>query len=217
MKRIIFSLWADVDDSSPWKKYVPTIVEKQKEYAHMCGANYRAYTYRASTTYDQLQFIKLHMLQEHTEKWDEVLYLDCDVIPMTKANFFETHDLDKVCFHYTKRPLWKRDEVSLMLASEGLEGWSLVANTGVIALNKTSVRNLAFSLFENRAFKIKYDYPDVTVNNEIYLSYIIKKYNVPYCDIGMAWNYIVDNQVPNFSPATVHFLHVSHKDFSQLF
>ena len=47
------------------------------------------------TTYNIVNFYKIHLLYELAKQYDEVLYLDFDVVPMQDVDFFEHWDLTK--------------------------------------------------------------------------------------------------------------------------
>ena len=47
------------------------------------------------TTYNIVNFYKLKLLYELSKTYDEILYLDFDVVCLTKDNFFDNWDLDK--------------------------------------------------------------------------------------------------------------------------
>ena len=47
------------------------------------------------TTYNIVNFYKIHLLYKLAQEYDEVLYLDFDVVPMKSDNFFERWDLSK--------------------------------------------------------------------------------------------------------------------------
>ena len=47
----------------------------------------------------KIQIEKLLLLEDFTKTYDEVLYLDFDVIPVTDVSFFERFDLNYLCFH----------------------------------------------------------------------------------------------------------------------
>ena len=50
------------------------------------------------TTYNIVNFYKLYLLYELSNKYDEILYLDFDVVPLNFDNFFEQNDLSKGIF-----------------------------------------------------------------------------------------------------------------------
>ena len=47
------------------------------------------------TAYNVVNFYKIHLLCELAKEYDEILYLDFDVVPMHPENFFEAWDLSK--------------------------------------------------------------------------------------------------------------------------
>lgn len=188
MKRIIFSIWQDTD----WRDQKPTLEERHKGYAKFCGADYQCVELNGYE-YADLQFEKLRQADKFLDNYDEVLYLDMDVIPKDKMSFFEAHDLNTFCVHWTLNPRWKIDAKNAAL---GYEGKNKIANTGVFGLNK-SLKGL---LTQDHNFD----------NNEVFVSYIIEKYNIPCTELTAAWNFILDNFISTYSDAH-YFLHVSNK------
>ena len=84
--------------------------------------------------------------------------------------------------------------------------------TGVFGMNRKSRDMLKFS---KRKHSIKKKYSDYTPNNEVYMSYLIEKYKVPYTEIGMRWNFILDNTIKNHS-AACYFVHQVNKNFKEV-
>ena len=78
-----------------FKKYKLHLETKQLEYATKVSADYKLYIIK-ETDYDKIQFMKLNKLEELSKIYDEVLYLDFDVIPQTDVNFFEYFDMNKI-------------------------------------------------------------------------------------------------------------------------
>ena len=86
------------------------LLEKQKEYANNIGAEYKHYVYDQKyinlqkwyndnhpyiTEYNIVNFYKIHLMYELGEEYDEILYLDLDVLPNTKENIFEKHNIEE--------------------------------------------------------------------------------------------------------------------------
>lgn len=219
MANIIFSIWRDFDRKpeniwiqKKYRKWKPTLEEKQKEYAYRCRANYRMYVVDKITDFATIQFMKILIAEQLTNEYDKVLYLDLDVLPQTDINFFEYHDknFDKVLCHRTLSPRWKIYQKKLMLSLSGVSSSPHnICNTGVLGLSKKSAESLNFSLNEKLVDK---EFPEMEPNNEIWLSYLIEKNKVPFHDIGIGWNFIVDN---NYKAVTAgcHFLHMSNLMF----
>jgi len=252
MKRIVFSIFTD--DLNPghssssdyklsqFKKYKKQLYKAQKEYAMYCGASYILVDAR-STDYDEIQFDKLILLEEFADNNNEVLYLDFDVVPNTKVNFFEAWDLNSICAYNIEQKMDREalleaithnmfDAMNMynkfcaktaMLSLDDATGSSGIINTGVIAGNKKSLSKLNFlkRLDEMKAVlheaKTNNIYPDEICkhwknNNEIFVTYLIEKYNVPFKNIGLQWNFLLDHNCPDISAGS-HFVHHVNKDF----
>ena len=245
-KRLIFSLYTDKVDphtsatdqkKQSFAEYKDRIKKVQQDYANICNADYTLFN-TTNTSYIDIQFEKLFKLEEMTEVYDEVLYLDFDVIPYTNVNFFETFDLDTLCVYSSPTELLKKSEwhpmdpyvkmscKKAMLLIEDIVGTSEIFNTGVTALNKRSASLLRFKdrfTEYKESFKLAQEdnlYPFEMssiwqLNNEVYASYIVEKYNIPTTNIGMPWNFIVDYGMP-IPSAGAYFHHCVNKDFASL-
>ena len=100
-------------------------------------------------------------------------------------------------------------------------------NTGVLLMNSDCIANLNFAersveavLTFDESLEDSLYMPEMTkswaLNNEVILSYIIEKDNLPFTNIGMSWNFIVDHNEQQITSAA-HFLHVVHKKFDLYF
>lgn len=83
----------------------------QERYAHNIGVDYKFFEfdndykeymdmfkekYPYITTYNIVNFYKIHLMYKLAEEgYDEILYLDLDVVPLTNESFFDTWNLDK--------------------------------------------------------------------------------------------------------------------------
>lgn len=245
-KRLIFSLYTDKVDphtsatdqkKQSFAEYKDRIKTVQQDYAKICNADYTLFN-TTNTSYIDIQFEKLFKLEEMVQEYDEVLYLDFDVIPYTKVNFFDMFDLDTLCVYSSptellKKPEWhpmdpyvKMSCKKAMLLIEDIVGTSEIFNTGVTALNKRSASLLRFKdrfTEYKESFKLAQEdnlYPFEMssiwqLNNEVYASYIVEKYNIPTTNIGMPWNFIVDYGMP-IPSAGAYFHHCVNKNFSTL-
>lgn len=178
MKRIIFSVWSDVTEEhqsvpntkkQAFAEYKDRLIEAQKKYAHLCGAEYEIFQPEISN-YDDIQFYKLHQFENLTRDYDEIVYLDLDVIPTTKENIFKRHAYKEnvgayfvdVNPNWTNRinDTWWIDTMNLdkmsmivklcckkaMLDLNDVYGDNTIVNTGVLIGNKNSIEN--FRLIE---------------------------------------------------------------------
>ena len=98
------------------------LVKTKKDYAKKIGADFRLYTnddmyinfgdkqsFHIDNSwsefkekyedyeFDVLNLFKIHLLEKVAKEYDNVLYLDMDVVPNTKKNFFEEFDMNKIC------------------------------------------------------------------------------------------------------------------------
>jgi lipopolysaccharide biosynthesis glycosyltransferase len=203
MRKIIFSVWSDLDQN--WSAHKNIIVSKQKEYARACNAEYNHFV--VDHNFTDLMFFKILKAEELTKEYDKVLYLDCDVVPKTEKSFFNSHDFDKICLHRTQKPDWKIQHKQMMLHMDNIQGNDLICNTGVFGISKKSAEALMFSERLDDTKKLS-----EVINNEICISYMIERYNVPLKDIGMQWNFILDRNFKEES-AACYFIHYSNKIF----
>jgi hypothetical protein len=257
VKRIIFSLYRnDLDDHASvpdfkrqqFYKYADQLENKQKEYADLCGADYKIFKPN-STDYIDVQFEKLNMFEKLGHKYDQVMYLDFDVIPNTTVNIFDRFDLNTICsfdidvigdtrkvlrwrleddFEWNSMDMYsKAINKQAMLLLHDIVGKQSCINTGVLLMNSKCIRNLNFAersveavLTFNEALEDNV-YPEKmsknwVLNNEVIFSYIVEKYGLPFTNIGMPWNFIVDHNEQQMTSAS-HFLHFVHKKFDLFF
>ena len=119
MTNIIFSIYIENNEDNlsdkhlftrnQLKKHYDRLVEVKKNYANKCGAKFVVYEndtnyQRFRKKYDGLEFdvinlYKIHLLERLSKEYDNVLYLDLDVIPNTSENFFEVFDMNKLCVY----------------------------------------------------------------------------------------------------------------------
>jgi len=90
-----------------FQKHYAWLKERHESYAKSIGVDYILFEYDEEfkeykdsmppeiTAYNAVNFYKLKKLYDLSKEYDEILYLDFDVIPITTENFFEAWDLDK--------------------------------------------------------------------------------------------------------------------------
>ena len=125
MKRLIYSVQIEIP-STDWGighplrhiywDFKDKIVEYKKRYADHCLADYKLFedfgdfeTFSEMSVYDNIQYYKLHLLKELAKEYDEVLYLDFDVIPMQPINFFAAFDLQSYLLNFLNQKLFQSD------------------------------------------------------------------------------------------------------------
>lgn len=101
MKRCLYSIYVPLrnyrNKFGPFEKYYSRIIESHKAYANSINVDYKlCETLPAlfhTPTYDQINFGKYYHGEKLCEEYDEILYIDFDVIPNTTENFFEVFNI----------------------------------------------------------------------------------------------------------------------------
>ena len=93
-----------------FKQHYDRLIESKRKYADSIGVPFLMFEYdkqyqtfeknllkdfKELTGYEVINFYKIHLLYELAKKYDEILYLDFDAIPLTKESFFDVWDLSK--------------------------------------------------------------------------------------------------------------------------
>jgi len=159
-------------------------------YAKTCGADFKMFEYGPDyivyannlkekypylTTYNIINFYKIHLLYELGKTYDEILYLDFDVVPIEQQNFFKHWDLTKGIAvlnnndrtipiervtdtsQTIRSPSSKYFNAQAMLFEKGLSTKNDVINTGIIGINKEHLDKLDyFNHFEDNLTLMKH-------------------------------------------------------------
>lgn len=259
VKRIVFSIYSQLPthervtdySTAQFKKYYHRLYESKDEYAKLCSADFLLVTPN-EMSYIDLQHYKIIMMERFAETYDEVLYLDFDVIPITRQNFFDVFDLSKICVlnentnHIIEKEIvnhqytdWQGDLSSSvnnykkyvsqklqrdkyhrcskafakreMLFNDDIISYDEhIVNTGILAGNKKSISTLKY---EERldSMKLLSDFN----NNEIFLSYLLEKYNIPFTNIGYNWHRVYDDLDTDLECSKM--IHVINKRFEDVY
>tara|TARA_B100001287_G_C22660618_1_gene520145 strand:- start:747 stop:1676 length:930 start_codon:yes stop_codon:yes gene_type:complete len=160
-----------------FKIHYGDLIATKEIYANKIGADFRMFEYDTDwiiysekmkaeypylTAYNIVNFYKIHLLYELSKEYDEILYLDFDVVPMKYDNFFEHWDLTKgiaVLNNNSKvntieevtntsqtirSPSSKYYNAQAMLFELGLSTKNDVINTGIIGINKDHLQKLNY-------------------------------------------------------------------------
>lgn len=131
MKRIIYSVYVDIHDlqqdrrdipfhtQQQLKKFRTKLIDCKKHYAEITNSEFKLFAkdkiyedFLKNFTHDnwefnKLNFYKLYLFEKLAQDYDEVLYLDFDVVPKTNDSIFEV--TDKIAVHAvdaTKENTW---------------------------------------------------------------------------------------------------------------
>ena len=236
-----------------FKKHYKKLIDCKKHYANIINADFIMFEqaqyqsfeknfksdFPDLTGYEIINFYKIHLLYELSKKYDEILYLDFDVIPLTNESFFNAWDLSKgICVysnndkvekksttnHSIRSPSAKYFNCHAMLLEEGLNPDNDVINTGIICARKEDIIKLDFfGKFKDTIdlmTKLRKDtsglYPQNIVDmfrydNETIFSYKREVNNVDIQWLDNKWHYFLDNQ--KFIPEDTKIVHAISKDF----
>ena len=164
-----------------FQEYYPWLKQRQIEYANSIGVEYRLYendekwqnykkffneTYPQITAYNIVNYYKIHLLYELAKEYDEVLYLDFDVVPLNNDNFFTAWDLQNngiAILENNSHVLYKFGEIArkktppsvrspaakywnckAMLLDSNQSGDNNVFNTGIIGASAKDLAKLDY-------------------------------------------------------------------------
>ena len=149
-----------------FKKHYKKLVESKRKYAKAIGVSFKMYEYDKQyqtfeknllkdfpelTGYEIVNFYKIHLLYELAKKYDEILYLDFDAIPLTTDSFFDVWDIqnhiavynqnhmvnkDREVRHSIRSPSAKYFNCQAMLIERNLDPRNDVINTAIIGASK---------------------------------------------------------------------------------
>src|SRR6056300_1079724 len=187
MKRIIYSLYIDVPEDEfvdnietnlntkkQFKENYIKLLANKQWYANQLNVDFKIFEYQDYieyynyfkkkypfiTTYNIINFYKLHLLYELSKFYDEILYLDFDVVCLSEENFFNVWNLKNGICVYNNSNLVKKIEAvtersqtirsptskyyntQAMLIEKNLNPQNKVVNTGIIGANKEHISQL---------------------------------------------------------------------------
>ena len=237
-----------------FKKHYDKLVNTKITYSEYCKADFIMFEYDEQyktfeqnflkdfpmfTGYEVINFYKIHLLYELSKKYDEILYLDFDVVPLTDESFFDVWDLSKgICVYDNnshvikdvtvaqsiRSPSAKYFNCHAMLLENGLNPKNDVINTGIIGTRKEDILKLDFfGKFKDTIdlmTKLRKDtsglYPQNIIDmfrydNETIFSFKKELNKVSIQWLDNQWHYFLDKQ--KFIPENVKLVHCICKDF----
>ena len=134
MKNIIYSIYIENNEPNLSEKHQFTktqlekhwqrLIDVKKEYAKHCNADFRIYgndwSWQAfkkkyqGYEFDTINLYKIHLWEQLGKTYDNVLYLDFDVVPNTTESFFDKFDMNNICVHAvnaTKENMWTKEDL----------------------------------------------------------------------------------------------------------
>ena len=232
------------------------LLETKLRYAEVCDCNFLMYEYDDDwlfyysnmkkqypffTDYHIINFYKLQIMYELSRHYDEVLYLDFDVVAATDENFFEAWDLSKGIAiannndHVRQRfedigtcnrsPSAKYFNSMAMLIDEDLGYKNNVFNTGIVGASAKHLEQLGY--FDNFEDNIAHMhslmieapmFPDNVRNvfgydNETLWSYKVAMTDTPIQWLDDKWHFFMDNE---YIIKDVKLIHAINKKFDKI-
>lgn len=225
------------------------LISKQYNYAKNIGADYHfirddlAYyldfdqwfrdKHPYVNSYCIVNFYKIHMLYKLAEKYDNVLYLDLDVIPITNENIFNlnadiacrvNHEEDPKNYIRTRKnqsdrsPYAKWHNCRAMRLFDGKSGDNDVYNTGIILASQQGLQQLNY--FENFSDTLNFMHEikeqsglnHFGYDNETLFSYRMLKNNVLLTSLDEYWHHTMRGEISHI-PSKTKMVHAINKDF----
>lgn len=256
IKRVIFTSYDDLlcDDLSHASKakqllveeYFDRLVQNKKDYADSIGVDFILYrnTMQDFELDEELEFTranlhKHHLMLDLSFKYDEIMYVDMDVLFNTNLNVFTEHDISRgIHIKDMNDEIASKEKSSILFGHLGLRSPTLkyhmtkdlldgkdnnVINTGVIIGSSRHIKQLNFIENSKEAINkindIRNDPASIIEkqyyhNNESIFSYIIEKHNVPYVILDDAWHNILDEKPKKVDGYCLHFI---NKQFNAFF
>ena len=237
-----------------FKKHYEKLKYSKEKYAKEIGADFIMFEYDEQyktfeknftkdfpefTGYEVVNFYKIHLLDELSKKYDNILYLDFDAVPLTSDSFFDTWDLSKgICVYNNnshvrkdyntiqgiRSPTAKYFNCHAMLLNYGLNPNNDVINTGIIGARKEDIQKLNYfgkfrdviDMMTNLINERGGLYPDniaemFRYDNETIFSFKTKVNQVNIQWLDNKWHYFLDTQ--KFIPEETKIVHAISKDF----
>lgn len=239
-----------------FKEYYLWLKTRQEEYAKQCGVDYILYQYDEQykdykkflnenypqiTSYNIINFYKISLLNDLVKEYDEVVYLDFDVVPLSDKNVFDHHDFNKGIHimmgtadsqekanalrevaYSNRSPTAKYWNARAMCMYEDLPGDHEVFNTGIILANKDNVEKLAYYENFDEVISLMDEIREDTsfsdnmrkmfgYDNETIWAYKTIKNNVHCINLEKKWHHFMDKW--NYIPRDTNLVHVINKDF----
>lgn len=205
-RNIIYSIYAP--GCKPLTDNYSEIRNRQQSYAKKVDADYEVFEFE-ETDFAELQFQKLFLLNDLSYEYDNLVYIDFDVLPTLKAdNIFEKnyslalHPLIRtgaVCNKARHKNNAHRHFNTLHRSDD------VIFNTGVISAKSDSIQELDI---RNNYQAYKWE------NNEAFLTWIIEAYQIDYQILPLNWNYLLDKK--GATTVGAQFIHYSNKEFNLL-
>lgn len=240
MKRVIFTSYDDINkenltqldviSKNQTAEYFDRLVENKRVYANKIGVDFKLFhnTMEDFEVSDELEFTKVNLYKHHlidklSHEYDEVMYVDMDVIFNTEKNVFDELSLNEGIHVIDQNDgIISKDIKELLFKEIGLRNPTLkyhitkdllegkdnnVINTGIVIGKSEHLKQIRLvEKLPEIIEKIEYLKNQIGSkldpvylrsyyypNNESVFSYIIEEYNIPYKIMDKKWHAIIDH------------------------
>lgn len=274
MKRVIFTTYDDINADENFenvlfanrpvadnanqllvKEYFDRLVQNKKDYAVQINAHFIFYhnemcnflhmpDLENEMPFTRVNLYKHYLMDKLADEYDEICYVDMDVLFDTDKNIFDEHDLSKGIHVRGNEvdPNWK-DKKGILFEEIGLRSPVIkyhitkdlldgkdnyVMNTGIVLGRSEFIKQVKLiDRIPEVIEKIKTIKDDFSANfnilnleyypnNESIFSYTLEKYNIPYVLLSEEWHYICGDR-PTQKPSNVYCYHFINKQFNAFY
>ena len=254
-KRIIFTSYDDLSvskkshleyaKSKMVEEYLDRLIQNKRDYADSIGVDFVFYHNEMENfeldkekVFTKVNLYKHFLMAELANNYDEIMYVDMDVLFDTKLNIFDEHDLSKgIHVRDMNDHITDKNKDSLLYAALGTKSPTLkyhitkdllegkdnnVINTGIILGQSKHIKKIRFSerMLEvhEKIKEIKNDKTNIFEqqyysNNESIFSYILEKYKIPYVLLEEKWHQILDETRKDINGHCLHFINKQFNAF----
>ena len=261
MKRVIFSIYDDIKHiEDRWgisdhqvyqiKKYWDMLLDNKKQYAQEIGVEFKFYhntmkdfEVNAGFDFAKVNLYKHHIMAELAEEYDEVMYVDMDVVFNTDENVFEVLDLSKgIHIKDQDESILNKDINKLFLEDVGQRSPTLkyhitkdllgggdnhITNTGIMIGKSETIKSIHYydrmieaaeKISQIRQNNLERDDAHIIrnyyyPNNESVFSYILEEYNIPYVLMDEEWHTILSDKARDINWDEIKIAHFVNKKF----
>ena len=266
MKRVIFTTYDDIEkENDQWgmnyyatesiNEYFDRLISNKEEYANsLINVEFKFYhnTMKDFNVDTELEFTKAniykhHIMAELAEEFDEVMYVDMDVVFNTEKNVFDELDLSKgIHIQVQTHEVTSKDIEGVMFENIGNRsptlkyhitkdllggGGNHVMNTGIMIAKSEHIKKIKYierlpSIIERiqemrvsgvNDDKYKFLRMYYYPNNESIFSYFMESTDIPYEIMDERWHKIIKDTPQPLDWDNIEIAHFIGKKFSMFF
>ena len=240
MRRLIFTAWWNVGPNPIIDEYIDRLVANKEKYASAIGVDFLYINSKDELSFTEANIRKHQLFAEFAEEYDEVMYIDMDVVFNTNLNVFEELNLSKgVHIKDEDHKITDKNIQTVFLSHVGkrsailkyhitrdlLDSDCHVLNTGVMIGKSEHIKKIQYverlDKIKSKINELKEDIVYLRrfyyANNEAIFSYILEKYNIPYVIMDDTWHYIIDEDPKEHNLQKANIIHFINKKFNTFF